>query len=177
MNNFQYDESGAVTVDWVVLTAALVGLGLAVAGVVSVGVEDVSTDIKEQLHSDGIIRTSFGPSVLTVDAITQLSPHTSRNCPFVGQPDPNLSLSEQGCSMVYVGNSYNYDLSDGNTYRVMVTDWYNEDGSLNYHGFSYGIVVDGSVQPLTAQDAPAELVALEADHVPFDPLDFYPNGI
>ncbi len=32
--NFKNDESGAVTVDWVVLTAALVGLGLAVITVV-----------------------------------------------------------------------------------------------------------------------------------------------
>ena len=29
-NNFLKDESGAVTVDWVVLTAAIVGLGIAV---------------------------------------------------------------------------------------------------------------------------------------------------
>ena len=28
--NFRADESGAVTVDWVVLTAAIVGLGLVV---------------------------------------------------------------------------------------------------------------------------------------------------
>ena len=31
---FNDDESGAVTVDWVVLTAAIVGLGIAVVGVV-----------------------------------------------------------------------------------------------------------------------------------------------
>ncbi len=30
LNNFRNDESGAVTVDWVVLTAAIVGLGVAV---------------------------------------------------------------------------------------------------------------------------------------------------
>jgi len=30
LNQFKNDESGAVTVDWVVLTAAIVGLGLAV---------------------------------------------------------------------------------------------------------------------------------------------------
>lgn len=32
--NFAKDESGAVTVDWVVLTAAIVGLGLAVISVI-----------------------------------------------------------------------------------------------------------------------------------------------
>ena len=30
VNNFARDEDGAVTVDWVVLTAAIVGLGIAV---------------------------------------------------------------------------------------------------------------------------------------------------
>ena len=35
IKNFAADESGAVTVDWVVLTAAIVGLGLAVMNVIS----------------------------------------------------------------------------------------------------------------------------------------------
>jgi len=35
IKNFRKDEDGAVTVDWVVLTAAVVGLG--VAGVATVG--------------------------------------------------------------------------------------------------------------------------------------------
>jgi Flp pilus assembly pilin Flp len=46
-NTFVSDESGAVTVDWVVLTAAIVGLGLAVMSVVSGGVEDLSGNISE----------------------------------------------------------------------------------------------------------------------------------
>ena len=49
INTFKNDEAGAVTVDWVVLTAALVGLGLAVMGVVSNGIEDLSTDISTSL--------------------------------------------------------------------------------------------------------------------------------
>jgi Flp pilus assembly pilin Flp len=47
--NFATSESGAVTVDWVVLTAAIVGLGLAVMAVVSGGVEDLSNDISSSL--------------------------------------------------------------------------------------------------------------------------------
>jgi len=46
---FLSSESGAVTVDWVVLTAALVGLGLAVMAVVSGGVENLSNDIGQSL--------------------------------------------------------------------------------------------------------------------------------
>jgi hypothetical protein len=42
--NFVTSEAGAVTVDWVVLTAGLVGLGLATTAVVSSGIANVSGD-------------------------------------------------------------------------------------------------------------------------------------
>ncbi|MEM7710265.1 MAG: hypothetical protein AAF264_05835 [Pseudomonadota bacterium] len=61
---FAADESGAVTVDWVVLTAALVGLGLAVMTVVRGGVQDVSNEINRNLC--GIdIGTGFADTTLT----------------------------------------------------------------------------------------------------------------
>ncbi|MBY6202801.1 hypothetical protein KUV65_15605 [Maritalea mobilis] len=47
MNQFKTfitDDTGAVTVDWVVLTAAVVGLALAAMAVISGGVEDLSQD-------------------------------------------------------------------------------------------------------------------------------------
>ncbi len=37
IKNFRNDEDGAVTVDWVVLTAALIGIGIAVISSVSGG--------------------------------------------------------------------------------------------------------------------------------------------
>ncbi|MCY4336745.1 MAG: pilus assembly protein [Litoreibacter sp.] len=55
--NFFADESGAVTVDWVVLTAAIVGLGIAVMASVSDGLENLSGDIDTQLSSQGISTT------------------------------------------------------------------------------------------------------------------------
>ena len=58
IKTFLNSESGAVTVDWVVLTAAIVGLGLAVMAVVSAGVEDLSGDIRTQLET-GHIDTNF----------------------------------------------------------------------------------------------------------------------
>jgi len=67
--NFLSDDSGAVTVDWVVLTAALVGLGLAVMSVVSTGVEDLSVDIQEQLETDQI-SASFGSATATTTTTT-----------------------------------------------------------------------------------------------------------
>jgi Flp pilus assembly pilin Flp len=54
---FLQDESGAVTVDWVVLTAAIVGLGLAVMAVVSGGVENLSTQIDSGLRQDIVNQT------------------------------------------------------------------------------------------------------------------------
>ena len=42
---FCFDEDGAVTVDWVVLTAAVVGLGVAGVATVQTGVESLATDI------------------------------------------------------------------------------------------------------------------------------------
>ena len=55
---FWADESGAATIDWVVLTAASVGLGIAVMGEIQDGVESLSREIDTVLRSD-IIRTSF----------------------------------------------------------------------------------------------------------------------
>ena len=47
--HFVRDEDGAVTVDWVVLTAAIVGLGIAVLTVVAGSVSDVTTAIDADL--------------------------------------------------------------------------------------------------------------------------------
>ncbi len=49
--NFANDESGAVTVDWVVLTAAIVGLGIAVVASVRGGVVDLGSSIETALTS------------------------------------------------------------------------------------------------------------------------------
>ena len=52
--NFAANESGAVTVDWVVLTAAIVGLGLAVITSVRTGVTNLGTDISNSLTSASV---------------------------------------------------------------------------------------------------------------------------
>ena len=46
---FYKDESGAVTVDWVVLTAAIVGIAIAVVSLISGGVEDASVGVNDEL--------------------------------------------------------------------------------------------------------------------------------
>ncbi len=52
--NFRADESGAVTVDWVVLTAAIVGLGLVVMQAVGGGVEVMTGKIATQLSESAV---------------------------------------------------------------------------------------------------------------------------
>ena len=51
IKKFTLDESGAVTTDWVVMTAGAVGLGLASMGVVTGGVSNLAGDIRGQLSS------------------------------------------------------------------------------------------------------------------------------
>jgi Flp pilus assembly pilin Flp len=58
MKTFIQDESGAITVDWVVLAAGLVAVSIATMAVVSSGVEAGATDVDEALSTQ-IIQTSF----------------------------------------------------------------------------------------------------------------------
>lgn len=53
--NFLQQEDGAVTVDWVVLTAAIVGLGIAVMASVSGGVTALSDKISGNLADQEIV--------------------------------------------------------------------------------------------------------------------------
>jgi Flp pilus assembly pilin Flp len=48
-------EDGAVSVDWVVLTAAIVGLGFAVISSVATGTTEHSSAIGERLSSQTIV--------------------------------------------------------------------------------------------------------------------------
>jgi Flp pilus assembly pilin Flp len=51
LKSFKDDESGAVTVDWVVLTAALVIIGGTVVGIVKNGMNNLASDIDSALSS------------------------------------------------------------------------------------------------------------------------------
>ena len=55
---FRNDEEGAVTVDWVVLTAAVVGLGVAALAAVKGGTGTLSSAINSHLASQSI-QTTF----------------------------------------------------------------------------------------------------------------------
>lgn len=58
IRKFVSDESGAATVEWVVMTAASVAMGLAVMSYVRDGVESLSGEIRDAL-SGFTIMTSF----------------------------------------------------------------------------------------------------------------------
>lgn len=58
LTRFLTDESGAATVEWVVMTAASVAIALTVMSYVSAGVESLSNEIRGAL-SNFTIMTSF----------------------------------------------------------------------------------------------------------------------
>lgn len=49
--SFKNDESGAVTVDWVVLTAAVVGLGLIVMNQITPAIDNAGAVITQDLNN------------------------------------------------------------------------------------------------------------------------------
>ena len=51
LERFRRDESGAVTVDWVVLTAGIVGLGLVVLGTTAGGITEASNSVAADIQS------------------------------------------------------------------------------------------------------------------------------
>lgn len=55
-HRFARDEDGAVTVDWVVLTAAIVGLGIAVLTSVTTGTQAVTEKISGKLTSTTVTK-------------------------------------------------------------------------------------------------------------------------
>lgn len=59
---FLKDETGAVTVDWVVLTAAVVGLGLVVFNFVRPAVSSLAQDIGSELNAAGSCMNSTAAS-------------------------------------------------------------------------------------------------------------------
>ena len=62
IKNFKSDESGAVTVDWVVLTAAIVGLGIAVLAAITGSTETIATNIKTELDNNATLDTTLDGS-------------------------------------------------------------------------------------------------------------------
>ncbi|SLN20205.1 hypothetical protein ROA7450_00675 [Roseovarius albus] len=54
LKKFRKDEEGAVTVDWVVLTAAVVGLGVAGVATVKNGVGSLANNIEKGVKATSV---------------------------------------------------------------------------------------------------------------------------
>lgn len=54
LKSFRAQEDGAVTVDWVVLTAAIVGLAVAILATIAASATDKSTGVGAHISSQGI---------------------------------------------------------------------------------------------------------------------------
>ncbi|MGM0741512.1 MAG: Flp family type IVb pilin [Pseudomonadota bacterium] len=66
INNFCKEEDGAVTVDWVVLTAAVVGLGVAGVATVKGGVDSLAGNVETALSGGSVISLgTLGQSTTT----------------------------------------------------------------------------------------------------------------
>ena len=62
---FRTDTSGAITVDYIVLAGAVIGLALTTINAVSQGTFDGITDIMEEVKPDGCVTTGGGTTDLS----------------------------------------------------------------------------------------------------------------
>lgn len=123
---FARGESGAVTVDWVVLTAAVAGLGIGAATLVRAGTSDVGTDISTSLSGTQIASLDClganggpagfecydGPTITSAGFIAYFM--TPGYC--------WMSLDgTSGCSPGSSGTQQTFQMSDGSTYTQRIT--------------------------------------------------------
>lgn len=57
LRSFQRAEDGAVTVDWVVLTASVVGLGMAMAGLVWISTGNTTSKVASFINTQEVNST------------------------------------------------------------------------------------------------------------------------
>ncbi|MCH2250955.1 hypothetical protein [Cognatishimia sp.] len=58
IKNFRKDENGAVTVDWVVLTAAVVGLAVAAYSTIETQTQNLAADIGATIGNEDVTATA-----------------------------------------------------------------------------------------------------------------------
>ena len=136
--DFIRNEDGAVTVDFVVLTAATVGLGVAVLGVVSGGIENVSQDVDDQLVSQ-VIQTSFVEPLTFAGQNPLMSAWIEEPVCIMsgGGGDQDGDAVQFSCSGGGSGTNSFYTMSDGSSWTrkefspndgPTTTTWYDGDG-------------------------------------------------
>lgn len=129
---FLSDESGALTVDWVVMAAAVVGLGVATVSTVRSGTQALGDDVSTSLSGSAVVSLgSLGsvPTVApTVGAMVSESVWATGGgrCP-VGPCLPPTTYYEQQFEMSD-GSIWtrNYEVVDG---AVTVWSWTDQNGN------------------------------------------------
>ncbi len=127
ISNFVQEDSGAVTVDWVVLTAGIVGLGLAVTTVVSSGVENLSGDTATELTEIEIM-TSFTTALADYSGYSLVGPshseswRTSEQARFGAMSDADLMLAYNNSYATAVGGVYPHQNHETDRIGVMETE-------------------------------------------------------
>ena len=125
-------EDGAVTVDWVVLTAAIVGLGLAVMAVVSGGVENVSGDTATELAAIEVGTSFFGsssPSTVNFSGSTWQDYFNVGNTAAPGNSGATYAIA-RGAAAADAPAGFNYDTALVDTVSGHVV--YTSDDGANY---------------------------------------------
>lgn len=90
---FLQAEGGAVTVDWVVLTAAVVGLGVASVAAVRLGVQALGSDIGSGLTSASVVSLgTMGSAATTCDWVCAYTA-------FLWAEEPNFTVEEFGMTV------------------------------------------------------------------------------
>ncbi len=70
LQNFIRDESGAITVDWVILTSAVVGVAIATLIVISGGINSAANATDDELENTGAL------AGIISNACVHTHPHT-----------------------------------------------------------------------------------------------------
>lgn len=124
MTHFWTDETGAITVDWVVLTASVVGLGIASVGAVRTGTGSLADGISASLQSVSMPRLLIPVAEFNFDNVAGLA-RTYWGWRAVGSydgwtaigPTQHIEIVESGHGGVHSPDGRNWvdlDASPGN---------------------------------------------------------------
>jgi len=126
LRKFCADDQGAVTTDWVVLTAAIVGLGIGAAAVVRTGTSALGGDIQTSLSGSTVasldcMGTNDGPAGFECydgPTITSIGMASA----WVSDGYCVMDLDGGGyCTPGSSGSTQSYQMSDGSTYYQNIT--------------------------------------------------------
>lgn len=125
IGQFLKDDSGAITVDWTVLTAGIAGLSLASVTVVSGGVENLSNDIRNALEG--------------VEISAEFRDLIGRVCLDAGFPDGTAGMTHNGMP---VNAILIYQASD------FIGGLPAEAGAVAAGGMSHSLQLSPNAQPI-----------------------------